>query len=65
MPVNHTALLGQGDWDEATIAWATRRGARIGTVHGTMGGTHQKLTRLIKETIGLIVHFHGHMAAPI
>ena len=65
MPVNYTALLGQGDWDQTAIARAARASTRIGPIQGAMCGTNEELAACVKKTIGLEIHFHGHMTAPV
>ena len=65
MPVNHTALLRQGDWDQTAIARAARAGARIRAVQSTMCGTNEELSSCIEKPVGLEIHFHGHMAATV
>ena len=65
MPVNHAALLRQGDWDQTAIARAARAGARVRTVQSTMCGTNEKLSSYIEKSVGLEIHFHGHMATTV
>lgn len=65
MPVHYAVMLRDFNLDQATPAGSTAASTGLGAVHGTMGGTNQIMPGEIKEAIGLVVHFHGHVGATV
>src|SRR5450830_1761658 len=65
MPVHHAIRFRELDADQATSAGAASALTGVGRVDRTMGGTEQPPPRIVKETIGPVVHLHGHMGAAI
>ena len=65
MPVHYAVLLRDFDLDQATPAGSTAASTGLRAVHGSMGGTNQIMPGEIKKAIGLVIHLHGHVGAPI
>ena len=65
MPVHRAAAFRQGDFHQATPAGPCGALTGIGQVSCSVRGAQQPLARVVKETVGLIVHLHGYMGAPV
>jgi hypothetical protein len=65
MPVHYATPLRKGNLYQTTPTRTATARTRLRVIHGTMGGTHQPVARAVEKSIGLVVHFHGHMRASI
>ena len=65
MPVHDAIALRQVNFHQAASARpaAATPGSRL--VHGAMGGAHQPMPGQVKKPVGLVIHFHRHMAAAV
>jgi hypothetical protein len=65
MPVHEIVKLRDRYLDQATPTRTHATLTCLRVVHGAVRCAHEPMTSHIKKPIGLVIHFHGHMAAAV
>ena len=65
MPVHYPIGFGNFDLDQTATARPATAGPGLRAVHCPVRSANNPVPGQIKETIGLVIHFHGHMGAAV